>query len=44
VEAHGADPVVPLGEELSALWGDPQRARTVSWPLSMRVGRKATAS
>jgi len=44
VDARGTDPVVPLGEELGALWGDAQRTRTVSWPLSMRVGRKAAAS
>ncbi len=40
VDAHGTDPVAQLETVLSPAWGDPQRARTVSWPLSLRVGRK----
>jgi ubiquinone/menaquinone biosynthesis C-methylase UbiE len=40
VEARGKDAVAELEAQLSPLWGDAQRARTVSWPLSLRVGRK----
>jgi SAM-dependent methyltransferase len=40
VDARGADPVAELEAVMSPVWGDPQRARTVSWPLSLRVGRK----
>jgi SAM-dependent methyltransferase len=40
VDARGEDPVVPLEAQLSPVWGDSQRTRTVSWPLSLRVGRK----
>jgi len=28
-----------LGERLQTLWGDPGIARTVTWPVNMRVGR-----
>lgn len=38
VDAKGEDPVVPLEERLAPGWGP--RTRTVSWPLSLRVGRK----
>jgi SAM-dependent methyltransferase len=41
VDAHGEDPVVPLSELLAPRWGDAQRARAVSWPLSLRLGRAA---
>ena len=40
VDARGVDPVAELEAVMSPVWGDPQRARTVSWPLSLRVGRK----
>jgi ubiquinone/menaquinone biosynthesis C-methylase UbiE len=40
VDARGDDPVVPVSEQLAPIWGDPQRARAVSWPLSLRLGRK----
>jgi SAM-dependent methyltransferase len=38
VDAKGEDPVVALEERLTPGWGP--RTRTVSWPLSLRVGRK----
>lgn len=38
-DAHGHDPVVALAEELAPLWGPSRNARTVRWPLSLRVGR-----
>ncbi|MCQ9374588.1 class I SAM-dependent methyltransferase [Methyloversatilis sp. XJ19-13] len=36
--ANGFDPVERLSVALHAAWGDPTQARTVSWPLSLRVG------
>jgi ubiquinone/menaquinone biosynthesis C-methylase UbiE len=39
-EARGVDPVAELETRLSPIWGDAQRTRTVSWPLSLRMGRK----
>lgn len=40
ITATGRNPLEPLLHNLQPLWGDPQRARTVTWPLSLRVGRK----
>lgn len=40
IAARGADPVDALAAELAPLWGDPDRSRRVTWPLSLRVGRK----
>ncbi|MDB5959393.1 MAG: SAM-dependent methyltransferase [Massilia sp.] len=28
-----------FADQLGAAWGDPEQARTVTWPVSMRVGR-----
>jgi SAM-dependent methyltransferase len=39
IEANGRDPVDELGERLSAPWGPPSDRRTVTWPLTLRVGR-----
>jgi SAM-dependent methyltransferase len=39
IAATGQDPVAALAERLAPLWGDPQQPRTVTWPLSLRVGR-----
>jgi SAM-dependent methyltransferase len=35
----GEDPLEALGEQLSALWGDPAQPRPVQWPLHLRIGR-----
>jgi hypothetical protein len=37
VDEEGADPVVGVEEQLAPCWG--ARARDVSWPLSLRLGR-----
>lgn len=37
--ARGNDPVATLEPALIAAWGDPSLVRTVSWALSIRVGR-----
>lgn len=39
ITANKRDPLVPLAAELAPLWGDPERPRRVTWPISMRIGR-----
>ena len=41
VSAGGGDPVAALLPELAAAWGDPARARRVTWDLALRAGRRA---
>lgn len=41
VEHVGRDPVEELETRLAPFWSDPHSVRTVSWPLALRVGRKA---
>lgn len=38
-EARSADPVEAVLPELEGAWGEPERPRTVIWPLGLRVGR-----
>ncbi len=38
-KATGEDPVAMLAPELSAVWGDPAAAKSISWPLAVRAGR-----
>jgi SAM-dependent methyltransferase len=40
----GRGPYELFQQELRAAWGDPQRRRTVHWPLSMRAGHVTPAS
>ena len=40
IAATGNDPVRILGEKLAARWGPAQRARRITWPLTVRAGRK----
>ena len=40
IKANGYDPLERLNAELSKAWGERERTRRVTWPLSMRVGRK----
>lgn len=40
LELVGSDPVDGFGRELAPHWGDPTSVRQVSWPLSLRVGRR----
>lgn len=37
----GRDPVEDLSGELGRHWGDPAIRRTISWPVSMRIGTSA---
>jgi ubiquinone/menaquinone biosynthesis C-methylase UbiE len=39
VAAHGKNPVRDFAEEFAPAWGDPERAATITWPLTCRVGR-----
>lgn len=38
-QANGSDPLPALEQALRPLWGNPAQPRTVSWPLSLLVGR-----
>jgi SAM-dependent methyltransferase len=40
VEATGRDPIEPLRHNLAMVWGEPERARRVVWPLTLRVAVK----
>lgn len=40
-QAQGFSPLRPLEKELIPLWGDREAPRMVTWPLAIRVGRKA---
>lgn len=39
-EQAGEDPLPALRARLAPAWGDPARARTVRWPLPIRIGRR----
>jgi len=39
--ANGADPLKQITDKLRGAWGNPQQARSVIWPLTLRVGVKA---
>jgi ubiquinone/menaquinone biosynthesis C-methylase UbiE len=41
IKATGRNPLEPLSEALSRAWGDVTVARSIAWPLSLRVGRYA---
>ena len=38
--ARGHDALLALGAELAPLWGDPDTAKRLQWPLFLRVGRR----
>jgi SAM-dependent methyltransferase len=38
--ARRADPLEQITDELRGAWGNPQQARSVIWPLTLRVGVK----
>ena len=40
IKANGYNPLEKLNAELSKIWGARDKSRLVTWPLSMRVGRK----
>lgn len=40
-KALGANPLDGFADAVAPLWGDPERERTVRWPLGIRLGRVA---
>jgi len=40
IKATGHNPLHPLSEALSRVWGNPGVSRMIVWPLSVRLGRK----
>jgi SAM-dependent methyltransferase len=40
IKANGYNPLERLNAELSKAWGEREKARLITWPLSMRIGRK----
>jgi ubiquinone/menaquinone biosynthesis C-methylase UbiE len=40
IKATGRNPLAPLSESLTRVWGNPFSPRLVVWPLSLRLGRK----
>lgn len=38
IAAKGADPLEQITDELRGAWGNPQQARSVIWPLTLRIG------
>lgn len=39
IKEFGIDPFLRVAPDLKPLWGDPERAREISWPLFMRISR-----
>ena len=37
-EAGRSDILENFAQDISEIWGDPARARALSWPISMRLG------
>ena len=40
IKARGESPLPALRDRLATVWGKPESARLVTWPLTQRVGRK----
>jgi SAM-dependent methyltransferase len=40
IKAKGFNPLERLNNQLAEVWGERGRTRRVTWPLSMRIGRK----
>jgi len=43
IAAKGDDPVDQIIDDLRNTWGKPGQIRTVTWPLTMRIGRKQSS-
>ena len=39
IAARGFDPIPELGAALGPVWGEPAKARRITWPLTVRAGR-----
>jgi ubiquinone/menaquinone biosynthesis C-methylase UbiE len=40
IKATGRNPLEPLAQALSQVWGEPSQPRLVIWPVSLRVSRR----
>ncbi len=40
IKAKGSNPLKPLSGALGDVWGDAHSTRLVTWPLTLRIGRK----
>ena len=38
--ARGADPLEQITDDLGSAWGRPAQKRSITWPLTIRIGRK----
>ena len=39
IKVNGHNPLEPLAEDLSRVWGDVKKERLITWPLAVRVGQ-----
>jgi SAM-dependent methyltransferase len=44
IAAEAADPLNQIRDELHRVWGNADQTRTVTWPVVLRVGSKATGT
>lgn len=44
IKATGENPLPALAKKFTGVWGDTAKARRVTWPLALRVGRKFSVS
>lgn len=40
LKATGRNPLESLSAQLSRVWGNTNATRLITWPLSLRIGRK----
>ena len=40
IAASGIDPVEQINDDLSSVWGEAGQKRSITWPLTIRIGRK----
>ena len=44
IAAKGGDPLDQIIDDLRSIWGEPERIRSMTWPLTMRIGRKPSSA
>jgi SAM-dependent methyltransferase len=40
IAARGVDPLEQITDDLCSAWGKPEQERSITWPLTIRIGRK----
>ena len=40
IAARGVDPLEQIGDDIRSAWGTPGQKRSITWPLTIRIGRK----